>query len=245
MAQASGSGRAHARRRHHDVFSDVLRGGLGKLDAVELGAAVEAPQQIGQGLAEMAEHELGAGEPVEVATEHQPQRVGAGLEAPFPGGAPQPDMPIKRRGWRHRVGGMDVDRLPPTPGLVPERLQRRVVEILAIGVAVDHGAAELQLAHGSARARQRRRRRPAWQDARSRYSGPAAFAISTRQEIIRLTRFTARGLGVRLGLHAGSGQRQDRARDARAIHGRKPQVRRNRTGERPTGCRSPDRRRRP
>ena len=76
---------------------DVIGRLAGKLDAVELGAAVEAPQQVGQRLAEMAEDHLGAGEAVEMAAEHQPQRMRAGLKAPFPGGAAQAGDTFERR----------------------------------------------------------------------------------------------------------------------------------------------------
>src|SRR3954453_6398797 len=66
--RADGAGqrlrRAHARRRHHEVLFDVLRRRLGKLDAVELGTAVEPPYQIRQCLSEMAENEFAARKPV-------------------------------------------------------------------------------------------------------------------------------------------------------------------------------------
>ena len=118
-------GRAHARRRHRDVLLDVLRRRLLELDAVELGAAVEPPQQERQRLAEMAERHLGAREAVEQAAEHQPQRVRPGLEAPFPGGAPQPVVAVERRRRRDRIGRVDVDRRAQRLGALPERMQRR------------------------------------------------------------------------------------------------------------------------
>ena len=42
---------------------------------------------------------------------------------------------------------MDVDRRLEGLGPFPERLQRGMIEVLTVGVTVDHGAAELQLAH--------------------------------------------------------------------------------------------------
>ena len=55
-------GRAHAGGRHHDVLLDVLRGKLCELDRIEFrpGAAVEAPEQERERLAEMPERKLRA-----------------------------------------------------------------------------------------------------------------------------------------------------------------------------------------
>ena len=63
--------REHAGGRHHDILADVIGGLSLQFHAVELGAAVEAPELIGQGLAEMAERELRAREAVEQSAEHE------------------------------------------------------------------------------------------------------------------------------------------------------------------------------
>src|SRR3954464_8645246 len=94
----------------------------------------------------MAENELGVGKSVEEAAEHQPQGVGAGLEPPFPSGAPQPGVPVQGAGRRHRIGRVDVDRSSQCLRPIPERLQRWMVDVLSVGVAVYHGALFLSLA---------------------------------------------------------------------------------------------------
>ena len=142
-------GRAHAGRRDDNVLFDVFGRRLGKLHAIKLGAAVEAPQQERQRLAEMAEHHLGAGKAIEQSAEHQPQRVRAGLKAPLPGGAAQAVDAFQRGRRRNRIGRMDIDRRAQRLGALPENMQRRMVEILAMGMAVDHGAAEFQVAHAT------------------------------------------------------------------------------------------------
>src|SRR5215475_15552498 len=81
--------RTHPRRCHDDVVLDVLRRELGELHGVEAGsgAAVEAPEQKRQGLAQVAECELGTGKTVEYASEYDPQGMRSGLERPLPGRA--------------------------------------------------------------------------------------------------------------------------------------------------------------
>src|SRR5262245_35155273 len=62
-------GRAHARRGDGDILPDVFRRVFGELHPVELGAAVEPPEQERQRLTEMAEHQPGAGVALEYAAE--------------------------------------------------------------------------------------------------------------------------------------------------------------------------------
>src|SRR5262245_27795074 len=93
----------------------------------------------------MAEPQLGAREAIEYATEDQPQRVRSGLERPLPGGAAQPVVTRQHRRWRNRVGRMDIDQRAERLGALPERGKRGIVEVLSVGVSVDHRAAELQL----------------------------------------------------------------------------------------------------
>ena len=54
-------------------------------------------------------------------------------------------MALQHRRDRHRIGRMQIDQRAERLGALPERRERRMVEILAVGVAVDHGAAEFQL----------------------------------------------------------------------------------------------------
>ncbi len=73
----------------------------------------------------------------------------AGLETPFPGGAAQAVVAVERRGGRDRIGRMNVDRRAQRLRALPEWIERRVIEILAVGVAVDHRAAEFEVAHAA------------------------------------------------------------------------------------------------
>ena len=169
----------------------------------------------------MAENEFGAGKPVEEAAEHQPQGVGAGLESPFPGGAPQPGVSVQGAGRRHRIGRVDVDRSSQCLRSIPERLQRWMVEILAVGVAVDHGAAEFQLALATLELI-RGGSRVLHGKVREAVVAVRPLLDFACQEVVGVARLAARNLGVRLDLDARTGQGQDRTRDARAIHCREP-----------------------
>ncbi len=97
-----------------------------------------------------------------------------------------------------------------------------MVEILPVGVAVDHAARELQFAHAAFELVGR------------------AFGILHRQvaetgialrpllnfageEVVAGARDPHGGGGVTLGLHAGPGEREHRALDAGAVHGLEPQ----------------------
>src|SRR3954465_824625 len=104
-----GFGREHPGNRDHDILADVIGGALVELHAVELRAAVEAPEQEGQCLAEMAECEGGLRKTVEQAAEHQAQRVRAGLDAPFPGGTLEAAVALECRRRRDRIAGMQID----------------------------------------------------------------------------------------------------------------------------------------
>ena len=116
---------------------------------------------------------------------------------------------------------MQIDRRAQCRGAFPERIIGPVVEIFAVGVAVDHGAAELELAHaalelvggglGILHGQMRK----------------AGIAVRTLlhflgEEIVRGARVAHGGRGVALDLHAGSGDRQHRARDAGLVHHRQP-----------------------
>ncbi len=207
MEQFERLGRAHAGRRHPEIFFDIVGRLLGKLHAVKLGAAVETPQQVRQRLAEMAEHHLGAGKAIEQPAEYQPQGMRAGLETPFPSGAAQAVIALEHGRGHDRIGGMNVDRRAERLGPLPERMQRRMVEILAVGVAVDHGAGEFEVAHatfqlvgGAARILHRQMRK----------AGIAVGALLhlARQKIIGFAGAAERSRGIAFALHARTGDRQ-------------------------------------
>ena len=218
-------GRAHAGRGDLDVRLDVVRHRVLQPDVVEVGpgAAVEAPQQERQGLAHMAEADARLREAVEHAAEDQPQRVRAGFEGPLPGGAAQPRMALQHRRDGHRVGRMDVDQRAERLGALPERAQRWMIEILPVGVAVDHGAAEFQLLDAT---RELVGRGLGVLHRQMREAGIAVgpFLDFLGQEIVAGLGRADRRRGVALGLDAGSGEGQHGALDAGLVHRCQPRL---------------------
>src|SRR5262245_38846253 len=69
----------------------------------------------------------------------------AGLEGPLPGGAAQPRMALQHGRRRNRISRMQIDRRVQGLGPLPEWIERRVIEIDPVAVAVDHDAAEAEL----------------------------------------------------------------------------------------------------
>ena len=112
---------------------------------------------------------------------------------------------------------MNVDRRLQRLGPVPERVQRRVVEILAIGVAVDHRPAKLQLAQA---ALQFIRCSLRVLHGKMREAGIAVGTLLdlTRQKIVGLARPPARDRRIAFALHARSGDGKNGARNPGAIH---------------------------
>src|SRR5262249_53278202 len=129
----------------------VLRRTLGELDRIEVrtGAAVEAPEQERERLAEMAEREPRTREAIEHASKHQPQGVGAGLEGPLPRRPPQALVAVEHGSGRDRIGGVEVDKCAQLLRPLPERVKRGMVEVLAAGVPVDHRSGKRELAHAA------------------------------------------------------------------------------------------------
>ena len=118
---------------------------------------------------------------------------------------------------------MNIDHRQQFLGPLPERVERRVVEILAVGVAVDHGAAEIELAHAPLEFVGRRTRILHGKMREARISvGP--FADLARQKIIGLAGPPHGSRGIALGLYARPGDRKDRADDACTVHRLKPHV---------------------
>src|SRR5262249_57162186 len=132
-----------------DVLLKVWRRALGRLEGEEAGAgaAVEAPQKERQGSAQVSEREPRAREGVEHAPKNDAQGMRAGLERPFPGRPPQPLVAVQYRSRRDGVGRMQIDECVQSLRALPERIERAIIQISAIGVAVDHGAAKFELAH--------------------------------------------------------------------------------------------------
>src|SRR6185312_615740 len=147
------------------------------------------------------------------------QRVRAGFHAPAPHRTRQHVVAGDRGYWRYRVAWMQVDRRAQDGGALPERIVAAVVEVFAVAVAVDHGAAELELAHA---ALELGGGGPGVLHGQMREAGIALrpFLHFLGQKIIRRARGPHRRGGAALGLHARSGHRQDRARDAGFVHHR-------------------------
>jgi hypothetical protein len=118
---------------------------------------------------------------------------------------------------------MNVDGCAKRFRALPEWMQRGMIEILTVGVAVDHGAAEFQVA-----------------DAAFHFVGSGARVLHGQmpkagiaigslgdlagQKIVGLGGAPPRRRGIALDLHAGPGDRQHRARDAAAVHGLEPHI---------------------
>src|SRR5580693_7242411 len=165
----------------------------------------------------MAEHEPAAREAIEVPADDEAQGVGARLKTPAPHGPHQHLVARQHRWLRHWVCRMNIDHCSEFVGALPKWIELGSIEILSVSVAVDHGAAELQITHaafqfirGAFRILHRQMRE----------AGIAVGPFGDRlgEKVIRLTRLP-RGRGrITLGLHAGPGDRQHRARDAGVIH---------------------------
>ena len=115
---------------------------------------------------------------------------------------------------------MQIDGSAERGGAFPKRIVGTVVEIFAVGVAVDHGAAEL--------------------DSRMQRSSSSAAAFVLHgemaetgitvgplrhflgEEIVGRARVAHRRRGVAFDLHAGPGDRQHDAGDAGFVHHRQP-----------------------
>jgi hypothetical protein len=130
-----------------------------------------------------------------------------------------PSSPIEQR-VDHRVrrrGGMDVERLPGIGERAEDRVELGIVEVFALGVAVDLHALEAQLARAAADFGGRPFR------VLRRHGGQADEAVGMRGaafgQIVVGARGDALGLGqIEHRLHAGRGQREHRLVDAIGIH---------------------------
>src|SRR3954470_22131588 len=98
----------------------------------------------------MTENELEARIGVEQTAEHQPHRLGAGLEREAPGGANERGMRpgvVAVIGLDYggvRVGGMDIQRHVERGGPLENRPVAPVVEKRSVAQAVQHAALEAE-----------------------------------------------------------------------------------------------------
>ena len=116
---------------------------------------------------------------------------------------------------------MQIDQRLERLRAFPERIERGIVQILPVGVAVDHGAAEFQVAHG---AFELVRGSDGILHGKMGEPGITVRALPNfaRQEIVGLAGIANGGGGVALGLHARPRQAENGARDAGAVHGFEP-----------------------
>ena len=96
-----------------------------------------------------------------------------------------------------------------------------MIEILPVGVAVDHGAAELELAHA---ALELVRGGVGTLHGEMREAMVAVRPLGDLggEKVVRFLRLAAGGLDVALGLGSGAGDGQHCLRDPTALHGREP-----------------------
>src|SRR4030081_94041 len=141
-----------------------------------------------------------------------------GLERPFPRGAAQAAISFENRKRRDRVGGMEIDQRAERFGALPERIERRMIEGLPMGVAVDHGAAELEIAHAAFQFVRRRLGVLHGQMSEARIAFRPLLDLA-RQEVVGDASVANGRPGVVLGLHAGTCQSKNRAVDVGPIHG--------------------------
>ncbi len=107
-------------------------------------------QPVWQRLAAVADHHLQVGIAIEDAAGQQPQHVEAHLDAEAEHRAVEPRVDHRAD---HRVGRrlrMDVERLAGIGERAEDRVILRLVEIMALGVAVDHHPVEAQLVRAAA-----------------------------------------------------------------------------------------------
>src|SRR6266700_4691143 len=126
-------------------------------------------------------------------------------------------MSLQHRKRRDRIGGMQIDQRTQCLGAFPEWMERRMIKVLSVGVAVDHGAAALQLAHGALQLVRGGNSVLHGQMREARIAiGPLLHF--TREKVVGGTRVANGRGGVALGLHARPRQCENRAGNAGPVH---------------------------
>src|SRR5262249_17449442 len=217
-------GRTHAGCRDDEIVLEILRRRLAELDRIKIrsSAAVEAPEQERQCLAEMAEADAGTREAVKQPAENQPQRMRSGFERPLPGRAPQSLVALQYRRRADRIDGMQVNERTERFSALPERMERSVVEILSIGMPIDHRTGEFEPTHATLELGGGGTRILHGERGKSRIAiGPALDL--PRQKIVGRTRAANGERSIAFRLHAGTRQPNHRAGNAGFIHRGEPQ----------------------
>src|SRR5262249_33246572 len=171
----------------------------------------------------MAKADTHAWKTIEQAAEDQPQRVRSGFERPLPRGASQTLVALKNRRRRHRINGMQIDQRAKRFGPLPEWIERRIVEVLAVSMAVDHDPAESQLAYAALEFVGRGEGILHSEVAETRIM-IRPFVDLSGQKIVGRTGSTHRGRRVAFGVYPGTRQCEDRASNAGLVHSSKPHL---------------------
>src|SRR5262245_25940772 len=169
----------------------------------------------------MSEGEPRAREAIENSSEYDAQRMRAGLKGPYPRRPPQSLVAVQHGRRREGIGGVQIDERLERLRALPERVEGWVVQVFPVSMAIDHSAAEFQLAHrafelvrggdGVLHGQMRKAR-----------IAPRPLCDFTCDEIVRRPRLVACGLGVTFGLYAGAGDREHAPFVPGTIHRREP-----------------------
>ena len=139
------------------------------------------------------------------------------VSTPTPSRARQTVVARKHRERRHRISGMQIDERAERLSPLPKRVKLWIVEILA-GLAIDQGAAELQVLNAPLQFVGRRG------DILHGQMGETRIAIGplldlAGEKFVGFAGLTDRGRGIAFDLHAGTGEGENRTRYAGAVHG--------------------------
>ena len=141
-----------------------------------------------------------------------------GLRRPAEDRLRETRIALERRRDGHRVCRMEIDRYVECRDALPERQAARIVEIDALGVAVDQRALETELFHralqlGGGLARILHRHRGETAEARG------MLGDSLGQRIVDHLRLADRRRGIALALDSRLKERQHRDVDTGLVHG--------------------------
>src|SRR5262249_42984218 len=130
---------------------------------------------------------------------------------------------------------MQIDERAKHFGPLPERIERRIVEVLAVSMAVDHDPAESQLAYAALEFVGRGEGILHSEVAETRIT-IRPFVDFSGQKIVGRTGSTHCGRRVAFGLYARTRQCEDRAGNAGLVHGSKPHRAEAKEPRRTLGC---------
>jgi hypothetical protein len=118
---------------------------------------------------------------------------------------------------------MDVNRYAEHRDTFPERGQRSMIQILSVGVAVDHRTAEAEISDAALQfvSRGGRILHRQMREAGVATGAPLNFS---RQEIVGPRCHLDRGCGIWLDLDAGAGEGKNRLVNSGSVHGSDPAV---------------------